>query len=78
MDAAITLVYGRLTCTPEMEVYEGPIDPLGRLHGDGATCAQMFDRAKFMGRYHAGKLLSGTLIIAGEVAFVCGERNDGG
>ena len=47
VDAAITLVYGRLICTLGMEVYDGPIDPLGRRHNDGATCAQMDGRAKF-------------------------------
>ena len=77
MDAVITLVYGRLTCTLEMEIYEGPIDPLGQRHGNGATCAQMDSRAKFMGRYHVGKMLSGILIVDGEATFVCGERNDG-
>ena len=33
MEAVITSVYGRLTCALEMEVYEGPFDPLGRRHG---------------------------------------------
>ena len=78
VDAAITPVYGRLTCTLEMEVYEGPYVPLGRHHGDGATCAKMDGGAKFMGRYHAVKILSGILIVAGEATFVYGEHIDGG
>ena len=78
VDAAITPVCGRLTCALEMDVYEGPFDPLGRRHDDGATCAPMDGRAKFMGWYHAGNMLSGTLVVAGEAMFVCGERNAGG
>ena len=78
MDATITPVCVRLACTLEMDVYEGPFDPLGRRHGDGATCAKMDGGAKFMGWYHTGKMLSGTLIVAGKAMFDCGEHNNCG
>ena len=65
-----TLVYGRLTHALKMEVYEGPFDPLERHHGDGTTWAKMNGGAKFMGQYHADKMLSDTLIVAGKVTCV--------
>ena len=71
-------VYGRLISTLEIEVYEDPFDPLGRRHGYSATCTKMNGGAKFTGRYHMGKMLSVTLIVAGEATFVEGEHNDGG
>ena len=49
-----------------MEVYEGPFDPLGQRHGDGATCAKMDGGVKFLGRYHTGQMHGGTLIVADE------------
>ena len=53
-----------------MEVYEGHFGPFGRRHGNGATCAKMDGGAKFLGRYRASKMLSGTRIVAGKATFV--------
>ena len=77
MDAAITPVYGQLTCALKMEVCKAPFNPLVWRHAGGTTFAKMDDGAKFLGRYHMGKLLSGTLIISGEATFVYGEHNNG-
>ena len=43
------LIYGRMTCALEMEVYEGPFKG-GKRHGDGAVCTKMDGGAKFLGR----------------------------
>ena len=43
------LIYGRMTCALEMEVYEGPFSN-GRRHGEGAVCSKMDGGAKFLGR----------------------------
>lgn len=43
------LIYGRMTCALEMEVYEGPFRE-GKRHGGGATCSKMDGGAKFLGR----------------------------
>mmetsp|Transcript_25400 Transcript_25400/g.45858 ORF Transcript_25400/g.45858 Transcript_25400/m.45858 type:complete len:940 (+) Transcript_25400:94-2913(+) len=56
------LIYGRMTCALEMEVYEGPFWK-GKRHGEGADCAKMDGSAKFLGRYHEGQMHSGTLIV---------------
>mmetsp|Transcript_41147 Transcript_41147/g.86419 ORF Transcript_41147/g.86419 Transcript_41147/m.86419 type:complete len:972 (+) Transcript_41147:1-2916(+) len=56
------LIYGRMTCALQMEVYEGPFWK-GKRHGEGAMCAKMDGGAKFLGRYHEGQMHSGTLIV---------------
>ena len=43
------LIYGRMTSTLEMEVYEGPFRN-GKRHGDGAVCVKMDGGAKYLGR----------------------------
>ena len=43
------LIYGRMTCALEMEVYEGPFVN-GKRHGEGAVCTKMDGSAKFLGR----------------------------
>lgn len=43
------LIYGRMTCALEMEVYEGPFVN-GKRHGEGAICTKMDGSAKFLGR----------------------------
>lgn len=45
------LIYGRMTCALEMEVYEGPFNKHGKRHGEGAVCTKMDGTAKFLGRY---------------------------
>lgn len=42
------MIYGRLTCTRDMEVYEGPF-LRGKRHGDG-TCIKIDNSGKFLGR----------------------------
>ena len=44
------LIYGRMTCALEMEVYEGPFKN-GKRHGEGAVCTKLDGGAKFLGRY---------------------------
>jgi len=44
------LIYGRMTCALEMEVYEGPFKN-GKRHGEGAVCTKLDGDAKFLGRY---------------------------
>lgn len=44
------LIYGRMTCALEMEVYEGPFNRAGQRHGEGAVCCKMDGGAKFLGR----------------------------
>ncbi|KAL7537152.1 hypothetical protein ACHAXR_007629 [Thalassiosira sp. AJA248-18] len=56
------LIYGRMTCALEMEVYEGSFWR-GKRHGEGAVCTKMDGGAKFLGRYHEGQMHSGTLIV---------------
>jgi hypothetical protein len=56
------MIYGRLTSTREMEVYEGPF-LRGKRHGDGAVCVKMDNSGKFLGRYCDGQMHSGTLIV---------------
>jgi hypothetical protein len=56
------MIYGRLTSTREMEVYEGPF-LRGKKHGDGAVCVKMDNSGKFLGRFHDGYMHSGTLIV---------------
>ena len=45
------LIYGRMTCALEMEVYEGPFNKHGKRHGEGAVCTKIDGTAKFLGRY---------------------------